>query len=53
LWYRFSSFLLPRLNLVGRSDAVVIYDNPSERIVGDDDESGDDESDDDESDDDE
>jgi len=35
LWYRlFSEFPIPRLNLVLRSDAVVVYDNPSERIVG-------------------
>jgi len=32
LQYRFSSGV-PRLNLVSRSDAVVVYDNPSERTV--------------------
>ena len=30
----FSEFLIPGLNSVLRSNAVVIYDNPSERIVG-------------------
>jgi len=33
LHYRFSSGV-PRLNLVFRSDGVVVYDNPSERTVG-------------------
>jgi len=31
----FSELLLSRLNLDFRSDAAVVYDNPSERIVGD------------------
>jgi hypothetical protein len=28
----FSEFLLHRLNQTSRSDAVIVYDNPSEKI---------------------
>ena len=30
----FTKFLLSRLNLFSRSDAVVVYDDPSEKALG-------------------